>query len=182
LVREIIKSSCGSLQHTTGKIYGHLIGQGDNQVILWKPTARHKKDLRAETRLFMERLIEYMDQVQLPLKPEESWFSRYLLQYNKQSYYKGAHLPNGIKCAIKMSPDSNELIDTLDNKVAVLATVAETTARRDPSSIPAYFMYAFETILLCWREELLGHDKVIQDYICIPMWNRAIGGLPATFF
>jgi hypothetical protein len=25
----------------------HLIGQGDNQVILWKPTAHHRKDLRA---------------------------------------------------------------------------------------------------------------------------------------
>jgi hypothetical protein len=67
----------------------HLIGQGDNQVILWKPTAHHRQDLRAETRLLMERLGEYMDLTQLPLKPEESWFSRHLLQYNKESYYKG---------------------------------------------------------------------------------------------
>jgi hypothetical protein len=159
----------------------HLIGQGDNQVIMWKPSVHHRQDIRAETRLFMERLVEYMKSMQLPLKPEESWFSRHLLQYNKESYYKGAHLPNGIKYAMKMSPDSNELIDTIDNRVAALATVAEATARRDHSSIPAYFMYAFECILLCWREELFGSDKTVRNYASTPMWNRAIGGLPGTF-
>jgi hypothetical protein len=35
------------------------------------------------------------------------------------------HLPNGIKYAIKMSSDINELIDTVDNKVAAIATVAD---------------------------------------------------------
>jgi hypothetical protein len=79
-----------------------------------------------------------------------------------------------------MSPDSNEVIDTLDNKVAAIATVADNTARRDPSAIPAYFMYALETVL-CWREEVLGADKPIQDYTCLPFWNRAIAGLPGTF-
>jgi hypothetical protein len=136
----------------THRYWVHLIGQGDNQVILWRPTQFHRRDIKAETKLFMERLTTYMETVQLPLKPEESWFSRYLFQYNKESYYRRAHVPNGIKYAIKMSPDSNELIDTLDNKVAAIATVAETTARRDPSAIPAYFMYALETCFLCWHK------------------------------
>jgi hypothetical protein len=95
----------------TNRYRVHLIGQGDNQVILWRPTRQQREDTEAESRLFMDRLTQHMNQMQLPLKPEESWFSRHLLQYNKESYYKGAHLPNGIKYAIKMSPDSNEFID-----------------------------------------------------------------------
>jgi hypothetical protein len=38
----------------------HLICQGDNQVILWRPTQHHRQDIKAETKLFMERLTTYM--------------------------------------------------------------------------------------------------------------------------
>lgn len=34
--------------------------QGDNQVILWRPTQHHRQDIKAETKLFMERLTTYM--------------------------------------------------------------------------------------------------------------------------
>jgi hypothetical protein len=29
---------------------------------------------------------------------------------------------------------------------------------------------------------VLAQNKLIQDYTCFPLWNRAIGGLPGTFF
>ncbi|APG78861.1 RNA-dependent RNA polymerase [Hubei orthoptera virus 5] len=160
----------------------HLLGQGDNQVLLWYPTHAQEADLHNTARLFLEELEAYMEAAQLPLKAEETWFSRHLVQYNKESYYKGVHIPNAIKFAVKISPDSNEILDTFDNKVAAIATGAEATANHDKCATGAYLSYALEIILLAHSSQLLSPHAQLQDYAALPMWNRVIGGLPGSSF
>jgi len=84
---------------------------------------------------------------------------------------------NGLKFACKLASDANEASNRFETRIASIATIAESIAKRLPSSCDiAYALSSFKVIIQCSVEGLFPHDK--RFYQVMPVWSTAIGGLP----
>ena len=83
---------------------------------------------------------------------------------------------NGLKFICKLASDANEASNRFETRIASIATIAESMAKRMPSCDIAYTLSSFEIITQCTVEGLFAHNK--QFYRVMPVWSTAIGGLP----
>jgi len=156
---------------------GSIIGQGDNQVIVLLSTK--DQSLRPKTVVlnFLRVLRHESAKKNTSLNESESWYSNSFLEANKELYYEGVQLVNGLKFACKLASDANEATNRFETRIVSIATIAESMAKRMPSCDDiAYALASFEIITQCTVEGPFAHDK--RFYQVMPVWSTAIGGLP----
>jgi len=155
---------------------GSIIGQGDNQVIVLRLTKDQSVRPKAVVQNFLRVLRQESTKKNTYLNETESCYSNSLLEANKELYYEGVQLVNGLKFACKLACDANEASNRFQTRIASIATIAESIAKRLPSCDIAYALSSFEVITQCSVEGLFPHDK--RFYQVMPVWLTAIGSLP----
>ena len=159
-----------------GGLRGSIIGQGDNQVIVLRLTKDHSVRPKAVVQNFLRALRQESAKKNTYLNKTENWYSNSFLEANKDLYYEGVQLVNGLKFACKLDSDENEASNIFATRIASTATIAESMAKRLPSCDVVYALSSFEVITQCSVEGLFPHDKRFHQVM--PVWLTAIGGLP----
>ena len=159
---------------------GSIIGQGDNQVIICRLTAEQA----ANAPQFAEDFLTHLDREQqrygVPLKKTECWYSSRVYEANKELYVSGQQLTNGMKHASKIASDSNDATNVFETKIASIATMAETVAKRMMTADAAYFVSTVELLIQTYNASLFGDN--LDEYLVVPFWGTALGGLPVAFY
>lgn len=70
-----------------------LLGQGDNQVICLEVPRKHAAPEYVDK--YLESLSALLATLNLPLKPEETYYSSELFSYGKQHFFRGAEVVSG---------------------------------------------------------------------------------------
>lgn len=72
-----------------------LLGQGDNQVILLKIPHRIT-DYNDYVLSFINKLVSNSNEAGLPIKGEETWYSRKIFEYSRKYFVEGAQVSSAV--------------------------------------------------------------------------------------
>ncbi|DAZ87903.1 TPA_asm: hypothetical protein [Girado virus 3] len=158
------------------KIKSEFMGQGDNQVVILTINSRNKRDVSEMLSHLTEAISSKFEKIGLILKPEETWYSRFLFEYSKKYFYKGVEVPSIIKKVIRLGLDINNGIYTFSNSISSVFSSGISVAGCDVSPDIAYFMSIFEASFLLDQTTngYLTMDKLIVSMLI----NRELGGYP----
>jgi len=161
-------------------IRGSVIGQGDNQVIVARLTQDQVPTAQTIALSFLRSLATEFRDKNAILNETESWYSNSLLESNKEMYYRGRQLSNGLKYASKVATDANDAPNTFETRISSLATTCEAVAKRITNPDVAYMVSCFGVITQVWQEKLFGSDNSLYDFV--PAWTTSLGGLPVATY
>lgn len=104
----------------------HLMGSGDNQVLaVGFPPDSH---IEQSVQVVKTKLEAAFDGIGLIVKLEETWYSKYVLAYQRKYYYKGISLPLGMKTMCRFAAGTSEgqtnLIDMTSTAMGAAATLS----------------------------------------------------------
>jgi hypothetical protein len=157
-----------------------IMGQGDNQVII----IRYTKDQlfnKTELRLaFMRKLASTFESVNLKLKLQETWASRFVHEYGKVRYYKGIPMSQGTKICSRFVPDANESYPTYMSPISTINTLTESIARKDYSEIPSFLINQMMILNYLHRTKILTTRSKTLDSLFFLLIPADFGGLTVS--
>ena len=125
-------------------IDGHITAAGDNQVVLVKETP-----LLSGRRLqrIVERVIETSAKdTGHETKPEETFTSRCVTEFNKQTFVQGKKASQGTKKAARIGGDSDEIIPSINSRLVNVNSTGVAAAGESESPSGAFIVSLFETL------------------------------------
>jgi len=156
----------------------HLIGSGDNQVLIVEIPENNPIDQ------YMERirtaLWEKFGKIGLILKPEESWLSTKLLCYQRKYYFMGIPVPAGIKHATKAYSGDTDLNAGVNIHVttAMNGGSSITEAVSDPCIGPLFALIEALCALLLNPKFAVFDTYSHEELISLTLFGSSLGGLP----
>merc|ERR1719369_480679 len=180
---------------------GEIIGQGDNQAIIFEldnvsplltpeeSVKLHGEVYQAQIDGFKKILYEEVRKAGHVLKLEETWASTEVFLYGKDPSVKGAKYANVLKRASRIYDDTNDIIPTLDNRIATIYTSGHSTANKGYSWIIPYlhaFVEAYRVIDSTLENFLKKHSSRKNmsplrrndiSYV-LALMPSSLGGLP----
>jgi hypothetical protein len=156
---------------------GTTTGQGDNQTIklnIPNHTQLPPKEFMEQypeivddtTRRFLDTLSKVADGVGQMLKTEETCVSQHLYSFGKETFLDGSLLPGCLKKAARILEDTNDILHTLDNKIATLHTGGHAAAQKGISWIVPYIhslIEVYKTYKGCLKsDEVTGNHGYKQ--------------------
>ncbi|UHM27522.1 MAG: RNA-dependent RNA polymerase [Sanya Ischnura senegalensis xinmovirus 1] len=158
------------------------LGQGDNQVILIKWSEHQIRDRVRLREQFLDDLLNDLRQVNLEIKPTETFYSGRYFEYGKVRYLDGVACPNTLKKVARLIPDINDGIKSIQVSLTTLGTCTESVAKVDWSPDVSFIQYCFETLVLLSRESFFAMDNELSTMIACLFWTSSLGGLPLSSF
>nr|AZB50438.1 L protein [Rice stripe mosaic virus] len=141
----LISSICDEMGIKT-----HLMGQGDNQVLMltiYSRAARETGDLKSAPAVleitntletFKSRLVSLFANLGLPIKPLETWVSEELFAYGKTPIYRAVPLAMSLKRISRVFAFSNEDLMTLSNALGAISANAQAASMCDVHPMVSY--------------------------------------------
>nr|AEF56733.1 putative RNA-dependent RNA polymerase [Soybean cyst nematode associated northern cereal mosaic virus] len=135
-----------------------IMGQGDNQVLVCTIPLPHfsaegagPENALTTARLTFRTVIAAVhalfDQLELPIKPVETWTSVSLFAYGKVLLHKGVTLPMSLKKYSRMYYPTDDLLPTLFHTISGLFAAAEAACEPDYEADTALFLAFLEARL-----------------------------------
>lgn len=178
----VFTSNLIALVARTHQYHVSITCQGDNQLI----AVRLKSERSDETdyqyvRRFILELEAVCDKLMIPIKPDESWASKRLLEYSKQYFLNGDHVPGVLKKLTRLHAPANEELPTTAGDIASVFAAASSCADTDHSPDLSYLIGVFEsvsTVRASWTSLWTGLTPTEQ--VIMMLTPRVFGGIPVT--
>jgi len=142
-----------------------MTGAGDNQVIIVNTTGLKNPSIAVNT--LKTDLAKMFINIGLELKPEETWYSDKLFNYQRKYYYKGSPVSNGLKQVVRAFAEGSEgsmglnsvISTSMNTGISIAASVS------DPLTGPLVaYVEAYTQILQDPRWSVLtelNHDQLM---------------------
>lgn len=176
------------LIQTVAKTFSYrveLLGQGDNQAIILSIPEKYQdiESAKSYARLFRQRLTEFSNQAQIPMKAEETWMSSILFEYGRTSFFRGAQVPSSLKKASRLETEPNNSLSSLSVILNNCYSGGVSIASLDKHPAPAYFLSTYAALHVMrryvprWYKE--ENPKCILGKLLVP---AEVGGLVSTTY
>lgn len=164
-----------------------LLGQGDNQVILFRVPPHEYLATRSLTRdqYINEYLVELQrlcNEAQIVVKLEETWYSRHLFEYSRKYHYKGIQVSGCLKRITRLSSEANQVIPSLHTDLAGIFSTGATAASEDGTPRASYFCTIVEACLRLWDSYPDLGTEPWEKTCCLMLTTRCLGGYPITTY
>lgn len=148
-----------------------MTGAGDNQVIV--VNTKGTKDPERVIKSLKQRLSDMFNSIGLELKPEETWYSSKLFNYQRRYYYKGSPVSNGLKQVVRAFAEGSEgsmglnsVISTAMNTgVAIAASVSDPLTGPLIAYVEAYTHLCQDSRWISMMK-LSRHEKALLSVLC----------------
>lgn len=204
----VIVSALAANEYETG-IPSHIIGQGDNQVIIVSirvPTdqmtpeeflEKHPDMISRQLRAYLSNLEKLTKGCGMDLKLEESWISTKFMNYGKEIIIEGSYASNVLKKIGRAYHDVSEMYPTLLVRVASIGTAAQDASMKGFDVLTPYLIHLLEILCMIQSESRMGtmmsnkfskllskrkqqqNDRLKTIMLIVP---PECGGLPITPF
>jgi len=156
----------------------YMTGAGDNQVVIFDTAGYDNPG--AIVVAVKQRLSEVFESVGLKMKPEETWYSDKLFNYQRKYYFEGSPVSTGLKQVVRAFAEGSEGSMGINNVVstAMNTGVAVSSVVGDPLTGPIIaYMEAYTHLIADKRWKLSAplSDKSLSLLSCL---NTEIGYLP----
>lgn len=148
-----------------------MTGAGDNQVIV--VNTKGKTNPTRVISALKQRLSNVFTSIGLELKPEETWFSSKLFNYQRRYHYLGSPVSNGLKQVVRAFAEGSEgsmglnsvISTSMNTGVAIAASVCDPLTGPLIAYVEAYTHLSQDSRWITLRR-LSKHEKALLSVLC----------------